>query len=366
MKFFVTAAALAALVPTALAGLEDAQYSTVLDAKNFDGVIASQSEGTLVAFFAPWCGHCKNLEPTWTKIAQAFEGDDRCKVAHYNADEGANKPLAQKYGVTGYPTLKFIAPPSKGGQAEDYRGPRSEEAFLDFLNEKCGTHKLPGGLLSDLAGRIPSLDTLASLYLHPTATRPALLESASALASSLTDSSSALSSYYLKLFTKWRDLAAENVDEAKAWVEKERVRLGKIASKKGSVAVKQIEEARMKQNILAAFAEAQASASSLSSVASSTVSSAASAASASGSSLASAGSASASSLASDAQASASSLSSAAGAAATDAQASAASLANEAGASAESVYGAASKTVESATERVKETASRAAERVREEL
>jgi hypothetical protein len=27
---------------------------TVLDSKNFDHVIASQSEGTLVAFFAPW------------------------------------------------------------------------------------------------------------------------------------------------------------------------------------------------------------------------------------------------------------------------------------------------------------------------
>ncbi|BGP19416.1 hypothetical protein JCM10213v2_007505 [Rhodosporidiobolus nylandii] len=65
-------------------------------------------------------------------------------------------------------------PPSKGGAAENYSGPRTEQALLDFLNEKCGTHKLPGGLLGDLAGRIPSLDTLASLYLAPTATRPAL------------------------------------------------------------------------------------------------------------------------------------------------------------------------------------------------
>jgi hypothetical protein len=107
--------------------------------------------------------------------------------------------------------------------------------------------------LLPVAGRIPSLDSLASLYLHPTATRPALLSSASALASSLTDSSSSLASYYIKIFTKYQDLAEDSVEDAKAWVENERVRLGKIASKKGQVAAKKIDEARMKQNVRSLF-----------------------------------------------------------------------------------------------------------------
>lgn len=234
-------------------------------------MIASQSEGTLVAFFAPWCGHCKSLEPVWTKIASAFDGDDRCKVAHLDADDAAARPLASKYGVSGFPTIKFIQPPSKGGQVEQYSGPRTEEAFLEFLNEKCGTHKLPGGLLSDLvsprrgspyftgrhlltpeeilqAGRIPSLDSLASLYLVPTATRPDLLSSASALASSFTSSSSSpLAAYYVKVMTKLDSLP--NVEEAKAWIEKERARLAKLAAKKGSVTAQKIDEARMKSNV---------------------------------------------------------------------------------------------------------------------
>ncbi|KWU45274.1 thioredoxin-domain-containing protein, partial [Rhodotorula sp. JG-1b] len=247
MKLSATALALLAAVPAVLAGLEDAKYSTVLSAKNFDGVIASQSEGTLVAFFAPWCGHCKSLEPVWTKIASAFDGDDRCKVAHFDADDAAARPLASKYGVSGFPTIKFIHPPSKGGQVEAYSGPRTEEAFLEFLNEKCGTHKLPGGLLSDLAGRIPSLDSLASLYLVPTATRPDLLSSASALASSLASSSSPLAGYYVKIMTKLDSLP--NVEEAKAWIERERARLAKLAAKKGSVTAQKIDEARMKSNV---------------------------------------------------------------------------------------------------------------------
>ncbi|GAA5974590.1 hypothetical protein JCM11641_007014 [Rhodosporidiobolus odoratus] len=398
MKFSLSLAALSLLAaPGVLAGLETSKFSTVLTPSNFDGVIASQSEGTLVGFGTAWCSFCKSLEPTWTKIAEAFEGDDRCKVAHLDADDPAARPLTSKYGVSGYPTLKFIQPPSKGGAAETYSGPRTEQALLEFLNEKCGTHKLPGGLLGDLAGRIPSLDTLAGLYLTPTATRPALLSSASALASSLgTSTSNSLSSYYLKVFDKFASLdTPESVTAAKEWVEKERLRLGKIASKKGSVAVKKMEEARMKQNILAAFASASASASSLSSqasatasslssVASSTLSSAASAASASGSSvvdaantaaaqgtdsassIVSAAQASGSSVLEEAQKSAGSAYEAAATAAVQGTQSATSLASEASKSVESVANEAGATVGSATDVVKEQAAKVTGRVKEEL
>ncbi|BGP20704.1 hypothetical protein JCM10213v2_008867 [Rhodosporidiobolus nylandii] len=335
--------------PGVLAGLEDAKYSTALTANNFEK---------------------SNLEPVWTKVAEAFDGDERCKVAHLDADSSAAKPLASKYGVSGYPTIKLIHPPSKGGAAVNYSGPRTEQALLDFLNEKCGTHKLPGGLLGDLAGRIPSLDTLASLYLAPTATRPALLSSASALASSLGDSSSSLASYYLKLFTKWSDLSADSVEDAKAWIEKERTRLGKIASKKGSVAVKKIEEARMKQNILAAFAEASASASSLSSVASATASSASSVVSASASSLSSVASKSGSSVVDAAQATASSVygqategydaaAASASSAASHASASGSSVVSGAQATAQSAYNAGSASASSAASAAQASASSAA-------
>ena len=41
----------------------------VLDPTNFADFIAEQ-DYTIVEFYAPWCGHCKSLEPEWSAAAK--------------------------------------------------------------------------------------------------------------------------------------------------------------------------------------------------------------------------------------------------------------------------------------------------------
>lgn len=94
----------------------------------------------------------------------------------------------------------------------DYEGERTEQAFVDFLNEKCGTQRVVGGGLSKLvrnfsspsrgfplhpflayhdlthpqAGRLPQLDELASqFFLTSGAARDAIYKQASELAASI-------------------------------------------------------------------------------------------------------------------------------------------------------------------------------------
>jgi protein disulfide-isomerase A6 len=53
---------------------------------------------------------------------------------------------------------------SSDKNSEAYMQSRSEEDLISYLNSKCMTYRTVGGALSELAGRMPLLDTLASRF----------------------------------------------------------------------------------------------------------------------------------------------------------------------------------------------------------
>ncbi|RLN98790.1 hypothetical protein BBJ28_00023433, partial [Nothophytophthora sp. Chile5] len=116
-------------------GVVTAGDVAVLTPDNFDDVVDG-SKNVLIKFYAPWCGHCKSLAPTYEAVATSFKKASNVVVAEVDADN--YKDLGSKFGVTGFPTLKFF--PEGSTEPEDYKGGRSEDDFVAFLNEKAGTH----------------------------------------------------------------------------------------------------------------------------------------------------------------------------------------------------------------------------------
>ncbi|KAK0550396.1 hypothetical protein OC844_006732 [Tilletia horrida] len=116
-----------------------------LNADTFHGVVMAEDKDVFVKFYAPWCSHCKKLAPRYAKVAALFAEHPTCLVTTFNADPPAERAIARDHKIRGFPTLKFY--PSKTNsrtnwtkaEPEVYRGQRSPEALLAFLNERCGT-----------------------------------------------------------------------------------------------------------------------------------------------------------------------------------------------------------------------------------
>jgi len=211
-----------------------------LDTHNFDQVALDSSKNVIVTFTAPWCGHCKSLKPHYEKVATTFKPEGDCVVANLNADDKKNSDIGQKYGITGFPTIKFFSKDNK--EPEEFEGERTEAGIVAYLNEKCGTQRAVGGGLNDQAGRHAELDTLAQkFFTAPSSARDCLYSEALELASTV----GPVAKHYVRVMEKLINGSAE-------YIERESKRLEGILSKR-NLAASKLDELKIKANILKSF-----------------------------------------------------------------------------------------------------------------
>ncbi|KAI6245940.1 Protein disulfide-isomerase tigA [Erysiphe necator] len=196
----------------------------------------------IVAFTAPWCGHCKSLAPIWEKVANDFALESNVVIAKVDAEAENSKITAKDQGVSSYPTIKFFA---KGtSEPELYNGGRTENDFVTFLNKKTGTRRQPGGGLDPTAGTIETLDSLVSKFIDGSNLEEITTEVTKAVKGLEKNRTNLYADYYLKIFQK--------LATADDFATNELARLSKILQKGGLVPEKQ-DEFTSKTNILRKF-----------------------------------------------------------------------------------------------------------------
>ena len=97
-----------------------------LDEQTFSHEI--RKGGAFVKFFAPWCGHCKKLAPTWTQLAEQMR--NQLTVAEVNCED--HNALCRAEDVQGYPMLIYYG---DDGVKTEYTGGRKSEQLQAFVEK---------------------------------------------------------------------------------------------------------------------------------------------------------------------------------------------------------------------------------------
>jgi len=96
----------------------------ILNTGNF--TLATGGGKWFIKFYAPWCGHCKNLAPTWAELARELQG--KANVA--KVDCTVERLICELFEVRGYPTLKYF---SGDGLVREYTGVRQVSELANFV-----------------------------------------------------------------------------------------------------------------------------------------------------------------------------------------------------------------------------------------
>jgi len=105
----------------------------VVVAENFDTIVNDDDKDVLIEFYAPWCGHCKSLEPKYKELGEKVASDPNIVIAKMDAT--AND-VPSPYDVRGFPTIYF-APAGQKQSPKKYEGGREVSDFLAYLKREA-------------------------------------------------------------------------------------------------------------------------------------------------------------------------------------------------------------------------------------
>uniref|UniRef100_A0A6P7HAG2 Protein disulfide-isomerase A6 homolog n=1 Tax=Diabrotica virgifera virgifera TaxID=50390 RepID=A0A6P7HAG2_DIAVI len=125
----------------------DKEHVMTLTDKNFNDLVKYSDDAWMVLFFAPWCGHCQNLEPHWNDAARQFSG--KVKFGAYDCTVYSTR--SKEYKIQGYPTVKLFIPKVS---PIDYDGGRNVADIVLWVSQKIEAYLPPPELLQIISKSI--------------------------------------------------------------------------------------------------------------------------------------------------------------------------------------------------------------------
>lgn len=101
-----------------------------LTSNDFEAFMTS-NPSVLVTFYAPWCGHCKAMKPSYNEAAKIMQEENIPGVLAA-VDATVERELANVFQVNGFPTIKYF---HNGEPVYDYGYSRTTEGFVEFMKE---------------------------------------------------------------------------------------------------------------------------------------------------------------------------------------------------------------------------------------
>lgn len=157
-----------------------------------------------------------------------------------NVDCDANRDVCSRFGVGGYPTLKWFPVDSKDSP-DAYEGGRTLDDLVDFVNREAGTKRTSSGRLDSTSGVIEDFKSLIESF--TSGNRDNVLSEAAALKEKL---GSKMAAVYYRAFEKLSEDANYAVNEIQ--------RLQRMVDS-GSLQSKKIDEFTQRINILNQFTQ---------------------------------------------------------------------------------------------------------------
>lgn len=94
------------------------------------------NEAAFTMYYADWCGHCKTAKPGFEEMMKSGPitvNGKTCKLQMVSPEKEPEK--AKGKPIRGFPTFLMELP---GGKAVEYRGERSTQGYLEFINKQLG------------------------------------------------------------------------------------------------------------------------------------------------------------------------------------------------------------------------------------